>query len=96
MGFGPGDNVDKIWSHLLDKSSTVWTPVLKAIFGYGVCVGIYALVAKVWGGFSFSIADEGPRNFYDWQYIFGGTLGAIYGAWIEIDDAADTDGKKKG
>src|SRR5262245_60762883 len=38
-----------IWSHLFDKGSTVWTSVLKGIFGYGVGVGIYALVHKVAG-----------------------------------------------
>ncbi len=76
-----------IWSHLADKSSTAWTSVIKAVFGFGVAVGLYALVAKAWGGFDLTIADE-TRNLYNWQYILGGAIGALYGAWIEMDDAA--------
>ena len=75
-----------IWSHVADKSSTVWTAVLKGIFGYGVAVGLYALVAKAWGGFNLSLAGE-TRNLYDWQFILGGGIGALWGAFVEMDDA---------
>jgi len=76
-----------VWSHLLDPKSTLWTAALKGIFGFGVGVGLYALVAKVWGGFSFAIGDE-SRVLTDWQFVFGGGIGALYGAFIELDDAA--------
>lgn len=83
-----------IWSHLLDKQSTMVTSVLKAVFGYGIGVGIYAIVAHAWGGFDLAIADE-TRNVYDWQYIFGGVVGALYGAFVEVDDAPPAEKKKK-
>ncbi len=85
-----------LWSHLADKKSTAVTSILKAVFGYGVCVGLYALVAKVWGGFDLSIsalADE-PRNLYDWTFILGAAIGGLYGAWVEADDAAPAAGAK--
>jgi hypothetical protein len=75
------------WVHLTDKSSTVVVSVLKAIVGFGVGAGIFALVAKVWGGFELEIMDYGTRNLYDWQPILGGAIGALYGTWVELDDA---------
>ncbi len=84
-------------SHLLDKSSTTWTAILKGIFGFGVGVGLYAIVAKAWGGFELSLLDE-TRLVQDWPFALGGAIGAVYGAFVEVDDkpppGAD-DGKKK-
>ena len=82
-----------IWSHLRDKHSTSWVSILKALVGYGFAVGVYAIVAKAWGGFSFAFQDE-TRNFYDWQPAFGGAVGALYGAFVEIDDAVPAAGAK--
>ncbi len=76
------------WAHLRAKGGTIFTPILKTIFGYGIAVGIYALVAKVWGGFDLEIAEE-TRNVYDWQYIMAPAIGALYGAFVELDDASD-------
>lgn len=75
-----------VWSHLLDKSSTAWTALIKGIVGYGVGVGLFALAAKVWGGFDLAIADE-TRILHDWQFVLGGAIGALYGAFVEVDDA---------
>jgi hypothetical protein len=76
------------WSHLFDKNSTVFVALLKGIVGFGVGVGIYAVVAKLWGGMEIPIEALGePRNLYDWQFLLGGAIGAIYGLWVEIDDA---------
>jgi hypothetical protein len=75
-----------VWSHLFDKSSTMWTALLKGIVGYGIGVGLYALAAKVWGGFDLTLADE-TRILHDWQFVLGGAIGALYGAFVEIDDA---------
>jgi hypothetical protein len=74
------------WSHLLDKSSTTWTAIIKGMFGFGVGVGLYALAAKVWGGFDLELMGE-TRVLHDWQFVMGGAIGALYGAFVEIDDA---------
>jgi hypothetical protein len=76
-----------VWRHLLDKSSTLWTVALKCAFGFGIGVGLYALVAKAWGGFELSLLNE-TRLLQHWQFVFGGAIGALYGAFVEIDDAA--------
>ena len=76
-----------IWSHVLDKSSTVVVAVLKFIVGCGIGVGLYAIVAKAWGGFSLALAGE-VRNVYDWQYVMGAAIGGVYGAWVELDDSS--------
>lgn len=83
-----------IWSLILDKRATVWVGVTKAIVGYIFGTIIYALVAKAWGGFDVTIAEE-SRKVYDWQYIMGGFVGALYGIWVEIDDAIDDQPKPK-
>jgi hypothetical protein len=74
------------WSHLRDPRSTVVTSVIKAAFGFGVCVGIYAIVVRAWGGMDLTLAGE-TRNIYDWPPVFGAALGALWGAWVEADDA---------
>ena len=75
-----------VWAHLRAASGTVVTPILKSIVGYGIAVGLFAIVAKAWGGFDLEIADE-SRHIYDWQHIMGAAIGAIYGAFVELDDA---------
>ncbi len=77
-----------IWAHLRNPTSTIFTPILKAIVGGGIAVGMYAIVAKAWGGFDLSLAEE-TRRIYDWQHIMGAAIGGLYGAFVELDDAAD-------
>ena len=83
-----------LWSLITDKNATTWVSVLKAMFGFGVGCGIYALVAKVWGGFDLTIADETHR-IHDWQPVFGAAVGGFWGAFIELDDAIGGDDDKK-
>lgn len=75
-----------IWSHLRDRSSTIVVSVLKSVVGFGIGAGLYALVAKVWGGFDLAFEGE-TRNIIDWQPLLGAVIGAVYGSWVELDDA---------
>jgi hypothetical protein len=77
------------WVHLRERGSTVVTPIIKAVFGYGMTVGIYALVAKAWGGFDLEIAEE-TRRIYDWQYIMGAFVGGLYGGFVQVDDSPES------
>lgn len=97
VGFMVGLLVGRpIWSHLVDKHSTVVVAVLKGIVGYGVGVGVYALVAKVWGGGDpIAIADYGARRIQDWQPLFGAIVGGVYGIWVELDDAPEPGAAKQ-
>lgn len=86
IGFVVGLVVGRpIWSHLLDKGSTVWTSVLKGLFGFGVGCGLYALASRFFDPV-LAIAGQ-ARPLTAWPMIFGGALGALFGAWIEVDDA---------
>jgi hypothetical protein len=87
-----------LWSLITDKDATVWVGVLKAVFGFGVACGIYALVDKVWGGFDFRFSPleaDTVAKFQYWQPVFGAALGAVYGGFVELDDSLD-DNKGKG
>lgn len=74
-----------LWRLLRDPKATAATGILKAIVGYGIGVGLYALVAKAWGGFALALGDE-TRAVYDWQPILGAAIGGVWGAFVEVDD----------
>ena len=76
-----------LWKHLQDNKSTVWTPILKGAFGCGVAIGLYALAAKVWGGVNVHLEPVVSGNVIDVPFLLGGVIGALYGAFVEIDDA---------
>lgn len=77
-----------LWSLILDKESTFLIGMLKALFGFGVGCGLYAIVAKAWGGFDLEISGQ-THNITNWQMILGGAIGAVYGGFVELDDAVD-------
>lgn len=83
------------WVHLKTQGGTIVTPILKAVFGYAIAVGLFALVAKAWGGFGLEIAGE-ARQIYDWQHIMGAVIGGLYGAFVELDDAPENKKVEKG
>ena len=76
-----------IWSLIRSKESTTWVAVLKSLFGFGIGCGIYALVAKVWGG-DIEILGE---HVLSWPPTLGGAIGAVYGGFVELDDAIGDD-----
>jgi len=84
-----------IWSLLRDKNATAWVAILKAAFGFGVGCGLYALLAKVWNpsAVSFSVG-ENHVNLFTWPVSVGGAIGALYGAFVELDDAIGDDKKQ--
>jgi hypothetical protein len=86
-----------IWSLMRDKNATTWVSILKAAFGFGIGCGLYALVAKVWNPAAILI---GPNSFlasavnlFTWQVTLGGAIGAVYGGFVELDDAIGDDKK---
>ncbi|HEX4450982.1 MAG TPA: hypothetical protein VH143_08945 [Kofleriaceae bacterium] len=71
-----------LWSLIKDTGATTWVSVLKAAFGFGVGCGLYALIAKVWAP-NFQIAGYSAM----WSPFVGGAIGAVYGGFVELDDA---------
>lgn len=82
-----------LWALITDKDGTTWVSVLKALFGFGVGCGLYALVHKAWGGFELTLSflDDKPRMFQHWQPVFAASVGGFLGAFFEIDDAIGGD-----
>lgn len=68
------------WQH-----DTIWTPVVKAVIGVAICVGLYALVAKVLGDPQLSFIQPGLTA-TSLPYLFGAVVGVVYGVFVEIDD----------
>jgi hypothetical protein len=71
-----------LWSLLRDKDATNWIAVLKGLFGFGVGCGLYALFAKVVPTITFTSEITSL-----WPPIMGGAIGAVYGAFVELDDS---------
>jgi uncharacterized membrane protein YfcA len=75
-----------VWSHLRDKRSTIWVSIIKALFGFGVGAGLGALAGRLDLGLQLTIAGE-TRDLLAWPFLVGGAIGAVYGAWVEVDDS---------
>jgi len=81
-----------LWSLLRDKNATAWVAVLKGAFGFGIGCGLYALLAKVWNPTG-EILIAG-QNIFSWPVTVGGAIGAVYGGFVELDDAIGDDKDK--
>ncbi|MEO7734204.1 MAG: hypothetical protein ABIY55_24790 [Kofleriaceae bacterium] len=79
-----------IWSLIRDKNATSWVSILKAAFGFGIGCGLYALVAKVWHPAAVMVGDF---DVFTWPVTLGGAIGAVYGGFVELDDAIGDDKK---
>jgi hypothetical protein len=75
-----------LWSLIKDKTATTWAGVLKAAFGFGIGCGLYAIVAKAWSP-SADVLQVGGHGLFVWSPSLGGIIGAVYGAFVELDDA---------
>lgn len=76
-----------IWALIRDQNATSWISVLKAAFGFGIGCGLYALLARVWG----PTVEIGGFNVFAWEPTLGGAIGAVYGGFVELDDAIGDD-----
>jgi hypothetical protein len=86
-----------IWSLIRDKNATSWVGIVRSVVGFGVGCGLYALVDKViHPTLMVTIAGE-PVNVFAWTVSLGGAIGALWGGFVEIDDAigADSNADKK-
>ena len=79
-----------IWSLLRDKNATAWVSILRAAFGFGVGCGLYAILAKVWTPPEVLVQGH---DIFTWPVTLGGAIGAVYGGFVELDDAIGDDKK---
>jgi hypothetical protein len=83
-----------IWSLLRDKNATAWVSILKSAFGIGIGCGLYALVSRVIQPVVNIVVAGHTVNVFTWSVTLGGAIGAVYGGFVELDDAIGTDDKK--
>lgn len=81
-----------IWKHIMEKNSTSVTSILKMVVGAAIGCGLYALI-RLWSGMDVELLGE-TRNVLNFQFIVGGAIGAVYGAFIEWDDGVGEAPKK--
>jgi len=80
-----------IWSLIRDKNATIWISVLKSAFGFGIGCGLYALVARA----IHPVLEISGYNIFTWSPTLGGAIGAVYGGFVELDDAMGDDKSPK-
>ena len=79
------------------EHETLWTPLLKAIFGFGVGVGLNLVAHKFFGAVHLPIAaipGATEHAFPDVPALLGPAVGMLYGALIELDDAGGGEASK--
>jgi hypothetical protein len=72
------------------RQETIWTPLLKAIFGVVVSVGLYWLARKVFGGAHLELAvrlGAPDKPIVDVPVVLGPIIGALWGILVELDDS---------
>ena len=84
-----------IWSLLRDKNATAWVSILKAAFGFGIGCGLYALVARLLQPVLNIEISGDTINLFTWPVTLGGAIGAVYGGFVELDDAIGEDKKEE-
>lgn len=71
------------------RQETLFTPLLKAIFGFGVGVGATLIARKFLSGVTLPIAaipGAADHPFPDVPLLLGPAIGILYGSLIELDD----------
>jgi hypothetical protein len=71
------------------RQETLWTPVLKGLFGVLIALGLTWIGRKFLGGFSLPLPQslglpEGPV--VSTPVLFGPLVGIVYGIFVEVDD----------
>lgn len=74
------------------KGSAWVASILKALFGFGIAVGLYFLADWLFGMFSVQVYGRSPTM---WPFAFGAALGVVYGIWVEVDDGGKADEAKE-
>ncbi len=91
-----------IWTLIRDKNATSVVALLKMAFGFGVGVGLWAIVAKAWAPSAdlLVVANVSSMSLIYWAPTLCAAVGAVYGAFVEVDDAVGqtpaADGDKSG
>ena len=79
------------------RQETLWTPLLKGMFGFGIGLLLFWGARKLLGGLQLpalrSIAGDHPL--VDVPVLLGPVVGAIWGILVEIDDSGGAEDRAK-
>jgi hypothetical protein len=81
------------------KQDTIWTPILKALFGFGLGVGAAYAGLRWLGGVHLPISQIPGALDHPLPQVpglFGPAVGILYGVLVEVDDAGSSDAGKTG
>jgi hypothetical protein len=73
------------------RQETLFTPLLKSIFGFAVGVGLFFGARKILGGMHLAIATglgAPDRPLIEVPFLLAPLIGLIYGAFVEVDDGS--------
>ncbi|HET6150795.1 MAG TPA: hypothetical protein VFH68_24875 [Polyangia bacterium] len=73
------------------RQETLFTPLLKSIFGFAVGVALFYGARKILGGMHLGVATGlgAPDSpFVDVPFLLGPLIGLVYGAFVEVDDGS--------
>ena len=93
-----GAAVGLICGKPIGRQDTLWTPLLKTIFGFGVGIGLSFLARKFLSGVHVPIAaipDAADHPLPQVPTLMAAAIGLLYGAFVELDDAGGGDSQKK-
>jgi hypothetical protein len=76
------------------RADTIWTPVLKMLFGTLVGAGLYALGSRFLPGMTFSVQGVGDLGLRDGT-ILAPAIGLLYGLFVEVDDGGQGERDKR-
>lgn len=79
------------------RQDTLWTPLLKAIFGFGFGIGVTFLCRKFLSGIHVPIAaipGASGHALPEVPMLLAPLIGVLYGAFVELDDAGGGETKK--
>lgn len=96
---GVGAAVGLVCGRPIWRQETIWTPILKALFGFGLGVGAAWAGHKWLGGVHLPIAQIPgalERPLPDVPGLFGPAVGILYGVLVEVDDAGGAEAAKAG
>ena len=68
------------------RAATLWTPILKMVFGAAIGVGLYAVGHRFMPGMSISVDGLASKLSLQSATVLAPIIGALYGLFVEFDD----------
>lgn len=78
------------------RAETIWTPVLKMVFGLGVGASLYALGHRFIPGLSVTVQGLTEAVPLSSGAVLSVAIGGLYGLFVEVDDGGSIAPANKG